>query len=68
MANRKRDKVLQIRVTAEERDSVRTATNQCGACSIVEWMLAAVRVTDTHPQLIAKAAAEIRAEESNDAK
>ena len=65
MANRRRNTVIQIRVTDEERESVRNAANSCGACSITEWLLAAVRVTETQPQLIAAAASEIRSEDSN---
>lgn len=67
MVQRRRDTMLQIRLTNAERDYVRSAANAADACSVTEWVLAAALVTHQQPQLIAAAAEQIR-RASDDAK
>ena len=64
MVQRKRDRKLQVRLTAEERDRIDAAVIRTDACSITEWLLAVVRISEEQPQLIARAATEVRAEEA----
>ena len=57
---RVRNKMLQIRLTEDERDAVRSAAAKADACSVTEWVLACTALTLAQPDIIAAACDQIR--------